>query len=611
MIKNTKEVTDLKFGGKAYGLNKLNKLNVPVPKAYAIDQVSINEIILGNKESLTQLKLILSEFDTNATFAIRSSAANEDGKEKSFAGMYDTILNVPNNLNAVVEAIKKVNSSLESERLNSYNGTKSKMNIVLQLMILPKIAGVCFTNAIDLNGQDVVYIEYVEGIGESLVSGKKTAKSVVVSLKDYSYRCEENSDKELFKDMIKYLKLIKDQTSEELDLEWCIDSNGKSFFLQARPITRQVIIREKMSTGAIASPGNCSGEIYVIEEDSEDEVIEKRINDFPEGAVLLAKTTDTNYVPAMRKASGIITTEGIVLSHAAIIAREFSIPCITGFKSALDIFEDGKKISIDTNNKSIIYDGKKIAFGDGKEINLLELYDFNNIEEEKIDGCVVLVESIDNEFGIHIDEELEQAEIDKIEIYIRKKYGKPPVILKDQKYLWYKEFSRFKKFPNYIEECKEAEKICSNFKIEEIDEYVNSLLSKVEKTFNNISSKYEKVYAGEYAQAIHFLINLYMCNGCGMKAIYDYMKKNKIKSVQEILSSNTIQSRFLKKIEEIRASIWEIFVKNGWRSDNYYDERYELIMNVLNEKVSDEKAIDAFYDSINDYNNEEISVKKK
>lgn len=611
MIKNTKEVTDLKFGGKAYGLNKLNKLNVPVPKAYAIDQVSINEIILGNKESLTQLKLILSEFDTNATFAIRSSAANEDGKEKSFAGMYDTILNVPNNLNAVVEAIKKVNSSLESERLNSYNGTKSKMNIVLQLMILPKIAGVCFTNAIDLNGQDVVYIEYVEGIGESLVSGKKTAKSVVVSLKDYSYRCEENSDKELFKDMIKYLKLIKDQTSEELDLEWCIDSNGKSFFLQARPITRQVIIREKMSTGAIASPGNCSGEIYVIDEDSEDEVIEKRINDFPEGAVLLAKTTDTNYVPAMRKASGIITTEGSVLSHAAIIAREFSIPCITGFKSALDIFEDGKKISIDTNNKSIIYDGKKIAFGDGKEINLLELYDFNNIEEEKIDGCVVLVESIDNEFGIHIDEELEQAEIDKIEIYIRKKYGKPPVILKDQKYLWYKEFSRFKKFPNYIEECKEAEKICSNFKIEEIDEYVNSLLSKVEKTFNNISSKYEKVYAGEYAQAIHFLINLYMCNGCGMKAIYDYMKKNKIKSVQEILSSNTIQSRFLKKIEELRASIWEIFVKNGWSSDNYYDERCELIMNVLNEKVSDEKAIDAFYDSINDYNNEEISVKKK
>lgn len=611
MIKNTKEVTDLKFGGKAYGLNKLNKLNVPVPKAYAIDQVSINEIILGNKESLTQLKLILSEFDTNATFAIRSSAANEDGKEKSFAGMYDTILNVPNNLNAVVEAIKKVNSSLESERLNSYNGTKSKMNIVLQLMILPKIAGVCFTNAIDLNGQDVVYIEYVEGIGESLVSGKETAKSVVVSLKDYSYRCEENSDKELFKDMIKYLKLIKDQTSEELDLEWCIDSNGKSFFLQARPITRQVIIREKMSTGAIASPGNCSGEIYVIDEDSEDEVIEKRINDFPEGAVLLAKTTDTNYVPAMRKASGIITTEGSVLSHAAIIAREFSIPCITGFKSALDIFEDGKKISIDTNNKSIIYDGKKISFGNGKEINLLELYDFNNIQEEKIDGCVVLVESIDNEFGIHIDEELEQAEIDKIEIYIRKKYGKPPVILKDQKYLWYKEFSRFKKFPNYTEECKEAEKICSNFKIEELDEYVNSLLSKVEKTFNNISSNYEKVYAGEYAQAIHFLINLYMCNGCGMKAIYDYMKKNKIKSVQEILSSNTIQSRFLKKIEELRASIWEIFVKNGWSSDNYYDERCELIMNVLNEKVSDEKAIDAFYDSINDYNNEEISVKKK
>lgn len=611
MIRNVKEVTDLKFGGKAYGLNKLNKLNVTVPEAYAIDQVSINEIIADDKAALAQLNLILNEFDTNATFAIRSSAANEDGKEKSFAGMYDTILNVPNNLSAIVEAIKKVNNSLESERLNSYNETKSKMNIVLQLMILPKIAGVCFTNAIDLNGQDVIYIEYVEGIGESLVSGKKTAKSVVVSLNDYSYRCEENSDKELFKSMIKCLKSIKEQTNEELDLEWCIDSDGKPFFLQARPITKQVIIREKMSTGAIASPGNCSGEIYVIDEDSEDEVIEKRINDFPKGAILLAKTTDTNYVPAMKKASGIITTEGSVLSHAAIIAREFSIPCITGFKSALDLFEDGKKISIDTNNKSIIYDGKKIAFGNGKEINLLELYTFNNIQEEKIDGYTVLVESIDNEFGIHIDEELDQSEIDKIEIYIRKKYGKPPVILKDQKYLWYKEFSRFKKFPNYIQECKEAERICKNFKIEEVNKYVNSLLLKVERIFNNISSEYEKAYAGEYAQAIHFLINLYMCNGCGMKAIYDYMKKNEIKSVQEILSSNTVQSRFLKKIEEIRGSIWEIFVKKGWSSDDYYDERDELIMAALNEKVSNEETIDAFYDSVKEYNNQEISVKKK
>lgn len=44
----------------------------------------------------------------------------------------------------------------------------------------------------------------------------------------------------------------------------------------------------------------------------------------------------------MKKASGIITTEGSVLSHAAIIAREFAIPCITGYKSAFSIFKDGK-----------------------------------------------------------------------------------------------------------------------------------------------------------------------------------------------------------------------------------------------------------------------------
>ena len=68
----------------------------------------------------------------------------------------------------------------------------------------------------------------------------------------------------------------------------------------------------------------------------------------------------------MRKASGIITTEGSVLSHAAIIAREFVIPCITGYKEAFNLFEEGKKIVLDTNSKSIIYDNQKIIFGNVK-----------------------------------------------------------------------------------------------------------------------------------------------------------------------------------------------------------------------------------------------------
>ena len=59
-------------------------------------------------------------------FAIRSSASNEDGNVKSFAGMYESILNVQNNIEKIIEAIKKVNNSLDSIRVDSYDNEKVK-----------------------------------------------------------------------------------------------------------------------------------------------------------------------------------------------------------------------------------------------------------------------------------------------------------------------------------------------------------------------------------------------------------------------------------------------------------------------------------------------------
>lgn len=598
MIKNILDINDLSFGGKAYGLNKLTKLNVKVPSAYAINQDSIDMIINGDKNAIEELNNILSKFNKNIMFAIRSSASNEDGTEKSFAGMYESILNVSNNNKNIIDAIKKVNESLSSMKIESYNSEKSKMNIVLQEMIQPKFAGVCFTDAIDLDGSDSFYIEYVEGLGETLVSGKKTAKYIVVSQNGSSSRCEEEKDKELFIDLINNLVKIKKETTEALDIEWCITEDGKAYFVQARPITKKIIVREKLSTGAIASPGYCCGTIYTIDEDEDDEKIEERIKNFPIGGVLLAKTTDTNYVPAMRRASGIITTEGSVLSHAAIIAREFEIPCITGYKEAFKQFKDGNKITIDTNNKNLIYNDKKIIFGTGKEINLLELYNFDNIVEEKFNNNLILVESIDDEFGIHIDENLEQDEIDKIDIYIRKKYKKSPTILKDQKFLWYVEFKRYKKFPGYEEKCQEVFDICYSFDIDKLDKFVYKTLKEMKDIYSSCLNDYDYVYSGEYAQALHFLINLYMCNGCAMRAIYDYMKTNNVNSVQQLLQAESIQSEFLKKIEKIRASIWEIFVKAGWSDDDYYDYREKKIASVIEKSENIDDVIDAFYNDL-------------
>lgn len=177
-----------------------------------------------------------------------------------------------------------------------------------------------------------------------------------------------------------------------------------------------------------------------------------------------------------------------------------------------------------------------------------------------------------------------------------------PVILADQKYLWYTEFKRYQNFPNYTEKCREAYKVCQNFDIERLDIFVDNIIEEMKNINNSSSTSYEKIYSKEYAQALHFLINLYMSNGWAMKSIYDYMKKNDINSVQKILTSNTKESNFLKRIEEIRASIWEVFVKNDWASEDYYDDREEKIAEVINSDMNDLNVIDEFYKKLKNNN---------
>ena len=67
------------------------------------------------------------------------------------------------------------------------------------------------------------------------------------------------------------------------------------------------------------------------------------------GDVLLAVMTRPVYVPAMRKASAIVTNEGGVTCHAAIVSRELGIPCVIGTKIATKVFKDGDLIEVDAD----------------------------------------------------------------------------------------------------------------------------------------------------------------------------------------------------------------------------------------------------------------------
>lgn len=76
----------------------------------------------------------------------------------------------------------------------------------------------------------------------------------------------------------------------------------------------------------------------------------KQIGEFKQGEILVSSMTIPDFLPAMKKAAAIVTNEGGVLCHAAILARELQKPCIIGTKFATHILRDGDYIEVDANN---------------------------------------------------------------------------------------------------------------------------------------------------------------------------------------------------------------------------------------------------------------------
>ena len=76
----------------------------------------------------------------------------------------------------------------------------------------------------------------------------------------------------------------------------------------------------------------------------------KQINEMKEGEILVSPMTIPDFLPAIKKAAAIVTDEGGVLCHAAIVSRELKKPCIVGTKFATQILKDGDLVEVDANN---------------------------------------------------------------------------------------------------------------------------------------------------------------------------------------------------------------------------------------------------------------------
>lgn len=194
----------------------------------------------GRKLIIQAMKKEFQECE-GAEFAVRSSASHEDSGENSFAGIYETILNVPD-FEAVVTAMEQSVKAYYSYgaivariRTNNYSAL-TELNLIIQKMVKSDISGVAFSSSVISKGK--VLIEWVYGLGEQLVSGTVQAHTFYQGM-------EEEESSSIMKDKLLAVEQavlkIKEELGFEVDVEWSYE-NDILYILQSRPITTESFV---------------------------------------------------------------------------------------------------------------------------------------------------------------------------------------------------------------------------------------------------------------------------------------------------------------------------------------------------------------------------------
>lgn len=336
---------------------------------------------------------------TPALVAVRSSATAEDLPGASFAGQQATYLNIKGEANLLV-AVRECWASLFTARAifyreqNKIPHEKVKISVIVQKMVQSDVSGVMFTVNPMTNEKDRIIIEAVWGLGEMIVQGSVVPDRYTVQKETFAVLSKEISDQKIQlirkgvitkeRDVPKNKQSLKKLEDYEIvalakigdslqkhyffpqDIEWA-KSGNKLYIVQTRPVTTLRQTQGKMKeesisgikiadnpylTGSPASPGIGTGHVKVLKSP-------KELNKVKSGDILVAEMTSPDYVPAMKKAAGIVTDQGGMTSHAAIVSRELGIPCVVGTKEATKKLKDETLVTVD-GSRGFIYLGSNI-----------------------------------------------------------------------------------------------------------------------------------------------------------------------------------------------------------------------------------------------------------
>lgn len=356
--------TSTTCGNKAAALATLLQAGFPVPDGVVVpfDGFQVEEL----REWLTGDPVV----------AVRSSASDEDTGRGSAAGQYDSFLGV-RGLDAIVDAVRACHASLRSARATAYRktGDEPSMAVIIQLQIDADVSGVMFTTP-----DACTLIESTWGLGLTIVEGRQTpdryqvrGDSVTSTVADKPMSLtrtgptpvpiHKRRTPTLTNTTAQHLAALGEQVAALFgtpqDIEWAITAN-KTWLLQSRPITvhpptpntptrRPASLTELPPADLIgipASRGIATGPARVVRGPADFAQVRP-------GDVLVCPHTDPAWTPLLKVAAGVITESGGILSHAAIVAREQSIPAAVAVPQATTQIPDGTQLTLNGTTGAI------------------------------------------------------------------------------------------------------------------------------------------------------------------------------------------------------------------------------------------------------------------
>ncbi len=330
--------------------------------------------------------------------SVRSSALVEDRPEHSFAGQFKSILNVTS-LESFLSAFKEVLAGNFSPRAVSYRlhaglpQAGRDMAVLCQRMIEARTAGGLFTVDPADPESGRMLVSAVPGLGISAVSGsapadlyrplrdgpdrepmeewaqlvKKTHRAVNVP--GGGIRTEEVPEAERDESILSEREVltlarmgrrIESLLGKPQDIEWAMAADGEIRILQSRDIRlslkdRRVAEGVKgkplLSGGVGASPGRCVGRIKIVH--SAKEVEEWRRSDH-DPAVLVLHQSLVDAAGWLPDFEGVVVDLGNPTDHLSCVAREYSIPMLTGTGRATELLKDGEWVILDADTAVVL-----------------------------------------------------------------------------------------------------------------------------------------------------------------------------------------------------------------------------------------------------------------